>query len=147
MMQTTDVRDAALGAVNQSKSFIGRQVDARTTQIGQQIGGVADDLRHVGDQLRQNAAVGGAATYVDQGADAIERVGRYLETSNSDQLVRDLESLARAQPWAFATGAMVLGFAAARFLKTSSARRYYDSYDAGYGDPTGIRSGGQRYAT
>ena len=74
-MQTTDVRETAQNAVNQGKSLLGKQVDDRTTQIGQQIGSVAQDLRNVGDQLRQSGAVGAAAGYVDQGADLVERLG------------------------------------------------------------------------
>jgi len=175
-MQTTDVRETAQNALNQGKSLLGKQVDDRSTQIGQQIGSVAQDLRNVGDQLRQSGTVGAAAGYVDQGADLIERVGRYLEDADSDRLIGDLENYARRQPWAIAAAALVAGFAASRFLKTSSARRYRgagddasygstggyggggSSYgdttyrgatygDTTYGDGTGIRTGGERYAT
>lgn len=166
-MQTTDVRETAQNAVNQGKSLLGKQVDDRTTQFGQQIGSVAQDLRNVGDQLRQSGTVGLAAGYVDQGADLVDRIGKYLQDADSDRLIGDLENYARKQPWLIAGGALVLGFAASRFLKTSSARRYRGS-DAGtyggssyagssyggsssgvtgYGDATGVRSGGTRYAT
>ncbi|HEV3086908.1 MAG TPA: hypothetical protein VGX96_06745 [Candidatus Elarobacter sp.] len=125
-MQTQDVREAAQGAVNQSKSFLSKQVDERSTQIGQQIESVAQDLRRVSEQLRRSGTVGAAATYVDQGVELIERVARYLEEADGERLVADLENIARQQPWAVAGGALVLGFAASRFLKTSSVRRYRD---------------------
>lgn len=155
MMQTTDVREAARGAVKQSKSFIARQVDERTTQAGARIGTVAQDMRNVGDQLRRNETIGAAADYVDQGADVVDRLGRYLQDASSEQMIDDLERLARKQPWAIATSALVLGFAVSRFLKTSSARRYRAGFETGddlgysstYDTPTGIRSGGERYAT
>jgi hypothetical protein len=200
-MQTTDVRETAQKAVDQSKSFLGKQVDDRTTQIGQQIGSVAQELRSVGDQLKQSPIAGPVAGYVDQGVGYVERLGQYLESADSDRLIGDLEGFARQQPWAVAAGALVLGFAASRFLKTSSARRYrstsgtgtsYGTTGSGYGatgtgygtgsgygttatgssygttgsgtlgttgtgdaydtvtdatDTTGIRSGGERYAT
>ncbi|MEA2718264.1 MAG: hypothetical protein QOJ39_128 [Candidatus Eremiobacteraeota bacterium] len=173
-MQTTDVRETAQNAVNQGKSLLGKQVDDRSTMIGQQIGSVAQDLRNVGDQLRQSGTVGLAAGYVDQGAELVERLGQYLQDADSERLIGDLENYARKQPWAIAAAALVLGFAASRFLKTSSARRYrgYDdsegggssygasgtSYGSGskygssygettYGDGTGVRTGGTRYAT
>lgn len=191
-MQTTDVRETAQQAVDQSKSFLGKQVDDRTTQIGQQIGSVAQELRSVGDQLKQSPLAGPVAGYVDQGVGYVERLGQYLQDADSDRLVGDLESFARQQPWAVAAGALVLGFAASRFLKTSSSRRYrstggtygssgdyggaygtsgltgYGSTSTGTGtgtgygaagtggtsygttdtsDTTGIRSGGERYAT
>lgn len=196
-MQTTDVRQTAQQAVDQSKSFLGKQVDDKTTEIGQQIGSVAQELRSVGDQLKQSPIAGPVAGYVDQGVGYVERLGQYLQDADSDRLIGDLEGFARQQPWAVAAGALVLGFAASRFLKTSSTRRYRaGSYDAasgtyggtgagygtsgtGYGgtsygstgggtadtgfaatgirsgaadttdttDTTGIRSGGERYAT
>jgi hypothetical protein len=183
-MQTTDVRETAQNAVNQGKSLLSKQVDERTTQIGQQIGSVAQELRNVGDQLRQSGPAGLAAGYVDQAAELVDRFGGYLQDADSERLIADLETIARKNPWGIAAGALVLGFAASRFLKTSSARRYrgYDdgsqyggttssyggtSYggetggyggnaggyggstygDTTYGERTGVRSGGGRYAT
>ncbi len=135
-MQTTDVREAAQSAVDQSKTFLNRQVDERSTLIGQQVGSVAQELRHVGEQLGQTGIAGPVTSYVSQGADLVERLGRYLEDADSERLISDLEAIARRQPWAIAAAALVLGFAASRFLKTSSTRRYRagdDGYGAGYG--------------
>lgn len=129
-MQTTDVRETAQNAVNQGKSFLGKQVDERSTVIGQQIGSLAQDLRSVGDHLRESGT-GGAAGYVDQGAELVERVARYLQDADSDRLIGDLEQYARQQPLAIAGAALVLGFAASRFLKTSSVRRYATAYGGG----------------
>jgi hypothetical protein len=140
-MQTTDVRETAQNAVNQGKSFLGKQVDERSTVIGQQIGSVAQDLRNVGDQLRESGTVGGAAGYVDQGAELVDKLANYLQDADSDRLIGDLEDYARRQPWAIAGAALVLGFAASRFLKTSSVRRYSSTYG------TTTAYGGGRYAT
>jgi hypothetical protein len=141
-MQTTDVREAAAQALAGSKSFLGKQVDERSTMIGQQIETVAHDLRNVGDQLRTTGVAGGAANYVDRGADLVDRFGHYLQDADSDRLIADLEEYARRAPWAVAAGALMLGFAASRFLKTSSARRYHGS--AAYGSSYGARTS---YAT
>jgi hypothetical protein len=123
-MQTHDVRATAQHAVNQSKSFLTKQVDERSTLVGEQIGSLADDLRSVGDRLRRNGAGNVLPGYVDRGAALIDGLGTYLHDADSDRLLGDLESAARRQPWAFAAGALALGFASSRFLKTSSARRY-----------------------
>lgn len=144
----TDVRETAQNAVNQGKTFVTRQIDDRTTQIGQQVGSVAQELRKVGDQLRESGPAGLAADYVDQGADAVDRVGRYLQDADTDRLVADLENIARQQPWAVAAGALVLGFVASRFLKTSSARRYREGageYAAAYGSASYGDYGGSTY--
>lgn len=142
-MDKAGVREAASDAANRSKSFINRQVDERTTQLGQQMRSVGSDLHNVGAHLRDNPTLGAVADLVDQGAGAVESVGRYLQDADADRLVGDLENVARRQPWALARTAVVVGFGAARFLKSSSARRYAadserdDSYDGG----------GGRYAT
>ncbi len=141
-MQTTDVRQTAQQAVDQSKSFLGKQVDGKTTEIGQQIGSVAQELRSVGDQLKQSPIAGPVAGYVDQGVGYVERLGQYLQDADSDRLVGDLETFARQQPWAVAAGALILGFAASRFLKSSSTRRYRTgSYDAASGTYGGTGAG------
>ncbi len=152
-MQTTDVRQTAQQAVDQSKSFLGKQVDDKTTEIGQQIGSVAQELRSVGDQLKQSPIAGPVTGYVDQGVEYVERLGQYLQDADSDRLLGDLENFARQQPWAVAAGALVLGFAASRFLKTSSARRYrsgsYGASGGSYGGGTGSHgiSSGTAYGT
>jgi hypothetical protein len=154
-MQTTDVRQTAQQAVDQSKSFLGKQVDSKTTEIGQQIGSVAQDLRSVGDQLKQTPVAGPVANYVDQGVEYVERLGQYLQDADSDRLIGDLENFARQQPWAVAASALVLGFAASRFLKASSTRRYRSggygasggTYGAGYGGTSGYGSTGSGYGT
>ena len=128
-MQSSDVRDAAREAVTQSKSFVSRQLHQQTAQWGEQIESVAQDLRNVSGQLRESPTAGIAATYVDQGADAIEQLGRYLGDVDLDRLLIDAESFARRQPLVVAGGALVLGFAASRFIKSSSARRYYEAGD------------------
>jgi len=147
-MQTTDVRETAQNAVNQGKSLLGKQVDERTTQIGQQIGSVAQELRNVGDQLRQSGPVGLAAGYVDQAAELVDRFGGYLQDADSEQLMTDLEAIARKNPWGIAAGALLLGFAASRFLKTSAARRYrgYDEdASASYGGGSSYGAGNTGY--
>jgi hypothetical protein len=126
-MDTTDVGEAAQSAMRQSKSLVSRQVEQRAHQLGAQIGSVAEDLRGVSLQLRQNDTLGVAATYVDRGAELVDSFARYLRRTDADHLMRDAESIARSQPWAFAAGSMVAGFAAARFLKASSARRYREN--------------------
>lgn len=130
-METTDFSETP-GGENQATSFVRRQVESWTTQLGVRIGSVASDMHNVAGELRQNPALGIAAGAVDQGAEMVERFGRYVQETDAQRLLRDMDTLARRQPLAVASGAMIAGFAAARLLKTSSARRY---------------GGGERYAT
>ena len=164
-MDTTDVREAARSAVNQSKSFVTRLVDERTRQLGEQIGTTARDLRKVSDDLRQSATLAPLAEYADQGATLVDRLAGYLAGADAERLLGDLENLARRQPWAIAAGAAALGFAGSRFLKTSSARRYrssvgelgaegtslsgpsYGAASAPYGTSPGYGGAGATYGT
>jgi hypothetical protein len=144
-MQATDVLETAKNAMNQPKSFLTKQLEERTHQVGHQIESVANDLHSVSRQLRQSQTVAPAAEYVDQGAQTIERVGRYLEDADSERLIADLESIARRQPWVMALGALMVGFSTSRLMKVSSARRNRDG-DTSYGDAAyGGTNGGIPY--
>lgn len=64
------------------------------------------------------------AKAAERTADQAERVGGWLERSSGDDILRGVEEFGRRQPLAAAAAGVALGFAAARFLKASSAERY-----------------------
>jgi hypothetical protein len=99
------------------------QIDQRSTELGHRVGSTADDIRTVGQQLREQGK-DHPAKLADQAAGHVERVGSWLRDSDSDRLLSDVEDFGRRQPWAFALGGLVVGIAAARFLKASSTQRY-----------------------
>jgi ElaB/YqjD/DUF883 family membrane-anchored ribosome-binding protein len=99
------------------------QVDQRSTEAGQKVGGFASDVRSVGDQLRQQGK-DRPAKLADQAADRAERLGRYLTQSDAERILSDVEDFGRRQPWAVIAGGAALGLVASRFLKASSSRRY-----------------------
>jgi hypothetical protein len=76
-----------------------------------------------GRSTRAGRSVFGAT---GQAADGIERLGSYLERQSGEGLMRDVESFARRRPWMLAGIGMVVGVAAARFVKASSEQRYGD---------------------
>jgi hypothetical protein len=106
------------------------QVDQRSTQAGQQVNTVADDVRSVAGELR-NQGKDKPAQYAEQAAERVQSVGQWLERSDGDQLLSDVENFARRNPWAVAAGGLVLGLAASRFLKASSSERYRASLSNG----------------
>jgi hypothetical protein len=106
------------------------QVDQRSTQAGQQVNTVADDVRTVAGELR-NQGKDKPAQYAEQAAERVQSVGQWLERSDGDQLLADVENFARRNPWAVAAGGLVLGLAASRFLKASSSERYRASLSNG----------------
>lgn len=140
-MHQSDIHDAASQAVERSKSFLSGQIDQRSTHVGRAISATADDLRQVGDEMRRSGSIGSAAALADRGAEFIDRIGRYLQDADSDRLIADIESFGRQRPWAVAAGALLVGFAASRVLKASSARRY-----RGGTSTYGSREGASSYA-
>jgi len=107
----------------EARDRVRSELDTRSTDVGVQLQGAADAMRRSGTQLRQegNDRPAQVTEYMAQKA---ERLGRYLSDANSDQMLRDVESFARRQPWLVAAGGATLGFIASRFLKASSSNRY-----------------------
>jgi hypothetical protein len=132
--QTTEVaQEKARGAAEQARGRFRDQVDQRSTQAGERLGSTAADVRSVADELHRQGR-DTPARMVEQVAGQADRAADYLKAASGDRILRDVEDVARSKPWAVAAGGLALGFAASRFLKASSSRRYHAA-QAGY--PTG----------
>jgi hypothetical protein len=116
-------KDKAREQAQQAKGALRSQVDQRSTEAGEKVGGMASDVRSVGDQLREQGK-DQPAKLADQAADRAERLGSYLQDNDADRILGDLEDFGRRQPWAVVAGGVALGLVASRFLKASSSRRY-----------------------
>lgn len=116
-------KEQAQQVAGQARDQARTQVDQRSTQAGQQIKTQASDIRTVSEQLREQGKEG-PAKIAEQAADRAERLGSYLEESDADRILHDVEDFARQKPWAVIAGGIALGFAASRFLKASQQDRY-----------------------
>lgn len=116
-------KEKAHSLAGQTQDRIREQVGERSTQAGERVGSTAQDIRAVGSELR-NQGKEGPAKLAEQTADRIDRAGTYLRDSDADRILNDVEDFGRSRPWAMLAGAVVVGFAAARFLKASSRERY-----------------------
>jgi ElaB/YqjD/DUF883 family membrane-anchored ribosome-binding protein len=125
----------------QAGERVRQELDVRSTQAGEQVTTTADAIRRVGQQLRQESNEG-PAKYADQVAERVERLGSYLTQANADRLLRDVENLARRQPWLAAFGGAAIGFLASRFVKASSAQRYEEFYGANGAGQLALPPGG-----
>jgi hypothetical protein len=132
-------KETAQNVVSQAQNTVREQVDQRTTEAGERIGSTAEDIRSVGQELR-NQSKEGPANIAEQAADRIDRAAGYLRDSDGDRILNDVEDFGRRQPWAVLAGAVVVGLAAARFLKASSRERYSSRQSSrtatGYASPT-----------
>jgi IMP dehydrogenase/GMP reductase len=119
---TGQVQEASKEIGKRAKDRVRQEIDRRATDAGSQVRSVADGLRQASADLRKegNPSIAGVA---ETAADRIDGVATYLTESDADRLLRDLDALARRQPYLVIAGAFVLGVFGARFLKASSPRR------------------------
>jgi hypothetical protein len=106
-----EVRDRARSLADQQKqAAVGR------------VEGIAHALRTASDELRDQGQPM-VAEYSRYAAEGLESMARSLDRREVGDFVDGIEQFARERPVAFLGGAMVAGFALARFMKSSSARR------------------------
>src|SRR5918997_2947471 len=94
-------QDKAREAAGQARGRVSEEVDRRSTQAGEQVTSNAGDARSVAEELRKQGKEK-PARYVEQAADRAERLGGYLQESDRDRILPDVEDFARRNPWAVA---------------------------------------------
>jgi len=120
-----DIREQVQEQARQAEVKLRDEMDRRTTEFGDQLTSVASAMRRGTEDLRTEGK-DEAAMLMERGAEQVDRLGRYLTDANGDQMMRDVEDFGRKRPGMLAFGGLVLGFAAARFLRASSERRSRD---------------------
>lgn len=95
------------------------EADVRSTQAGEQVGSLGDAMHGASQQLRdQGNDV--PAVLTDQVATRVEQLGRYLRETDGREILDDVQTFAREQPWLVAAVGLAAGVAAARLLKASA---------------------------
>ena len=126
------------GLMNRVKESATAQLAGQKDRGTDALGTVAQAIRQSTQRLRdeQHESI---ATFVDRAADQIEGWSRRLREKDVDELLGDVQRLARRQPAVFIGSAFALGLVGARFLKSSRQDEYrYGSesrraqYRAGY---------------
>ena len=125
--QVAQGANQVVGQVQQGAGHLAAQVQqttqaqlaAQKVQAAGALGGIAQTVRQVGDQMRQSGQAP-LAQYADGAAHQIEQTSHYLNNSSVEQLVGDLERFARRQPAIFIAGGLLVGLAAARFLRSTT---------------------------
>jgi hypothetical protein len=107
------LRDQAGATLRQATRSAGAKLDAQKETAASGLGNFAHALRKAGSETD------GAGRFADMAADRLEQLSNSLRNKDLDSLVGEAESFARRQPVAFFGAAMVAGFLAVRFLKSS----------------------------
>jgi ElaB/YqjD/DUF883 family membrane-anchored ribosome-binding protein len=132
--QASELADAAKDAASQATDRIKETVDEKRGAGAEYIGNLAEAMRRASREFDTELPIAGK--YIRKAANQVEGFSDSIRSGDFDDLIRSAQSFARRQPTAFLGLAALAGFAAVRFLKSSS-----DSTRSPY--PEGMRS---RYA-
>jgi hypothetical protein len=111
-----EVKDKAQG-------FIIGQIDAGSKQFGGLLENKIESIRTVGDTLRERGETG-PSQVAGMAADRLGAVAAYFSNTGGEQIVADVEGLARKNPLLTIGAGVVAGLFAARLLKASAGHRY-----------------------
>jgi hypothetical protein len=115
------------GIVNRIKESATAQLTSQKDRGTDALGRVAEAVRSSTQKLRDERHET-VASYVDKAADQIETWSRSLREKDVNELLSDVQRLARRKPAVFIGSAFALGLVGARFFKSSRQRNEY-----GYG--------------
>lgn len=132
----TEAHSRAGGALDEARgeaSKLAEQARRRAELAAEEYKSRAADQGHsMADRLRAAGQEFGSGSlpdrYVGRMADSLSDAADAFSRKDLGSLIADSASFARRNPAAFVGGAMLLGFAAARFLKASKHDRQYE-YD------------------
>jgi hypothetical protein len=121
----TAAKDMASDATDRVKSAMTAQKTAGADYLGT----IAQAVQRSAGQF--DSDVPQAAQYIRQAAGQIESVANAVRQRDMRELVGEVQEFARRQPTLFFGGAVVLGFAALRFLKSAAPTRQHGTSAGG----------------
>jgi hypothetical protein len=110
--------DAALDMANSAKDKVEAAVSERKSVGADYIGSIAQATERAAHEFE--AELPQAARYIRQASAQIQGVADTVRERDVRELVGEVQDFARRQPTLFFGGAVVLGFAALRFLKSTA---------------------------
>ena len=127
--QVSNVAESAKGLASQAGEKLLSSVEEQKAAGADFVSGVAGAVRRAATEFDKD--VPQAAQYIRLAADQISTVSDAFRRRDLNQLVADIQGFARRQPTAFLGAAVLAGFAAVRFLKTSTAGANVSSRSTG----------------
>jgi len=114
----SDFVDAAKDVASQATDKLKQTVDGQKSASAEYVGSLAETFRRAAREFDSDLPIAG--TYIRKAASQVEGVAATIGTGNFKDLVRGAQSFARRQPTAFLGMAVLVGFGAVRFLKSSA---------------------------
>jgi uncharacterized phage infection (PIP) family protein YhgE len=115
--RASEAMDAAKDMASQATDKLQQAVDGQKNAGADYIGNLADTMRRAAREFDHDLPIAGA--YIRKAAAQIEGVSDQIKTGNFSDLVSGAQDFARRQPTAFLGLAVLAGFGAVRFLKSS----------------------------
>jgi hypothetical protein len=97
-----------------------RLVTRQKRRVARELQSIGESIHHAATELRKGP-LDGIGRYADVAAERVARVSRRLKERDLEELVEEVEQVARRQPRWFLGGMFAAGFVLARFIKASSA--------------------------
>jgi gas vesicle protein len=116
--RASDAMDAAKDMASQATDKLKQTVDDQKNRGADYVGNLADTMRRAAREFDHDLPIAGA--YIRKAASQIEGVSDQIKTGNFSDLVSGAQAFARRQPTAFLGLAVLAGFGAVRFLKSSA---------------------------
>jgi len=114
----SDFVDAAKDMASQTTDKLKQTVDGQKTAGADYVGNLADTMRRAAREFDADLPIAGR--YIRKAASQVEGVSDSIKTGDFSDLVRGAQAFARRQPTAFLGLAVLAGFGAVRFLKSSA---------------------------
>lgn len=129
----TQIKEGAQQALHAGQEYAGQAVEVATSKaksalteqkdvLAKGFTDTAQILKQNSDSFRQQGVGAFVGPYIDQAVQKLTDVGTTIQNKEIEEVIRDTEQFGRTQPGWFLTAAVLLGFLAARFLKSSSAQ-------------------------
>jgi hypothetical protein len=112
------VRESSTQLGSTARGWMQQEADQRTSAISSQARTIADAMHQTSSKLDAEGQPQ-AARMTGMVADRVQRAADYLDQTDGQRLMDDVQDMARRNPWAFAAAGLVVGFAASRFMKAS----------------------------
>jgi gas vesicle protein len=142
--QASDLMDVAKNVASQTTDKFKQTVDGQKNAGAEYVGSLADAIRRAAREFDSELPIAG--TYIRKAASQVEGVSDSIRAGNFNDLVRGAQSFARRQPTAFLGLAVLAGFGAVRFLKSSADSSENASSHPTRGEPVAGNTTGGSYA-
>ena len=116
--QASELADAAKNVASQATDRLKEKVSEQRGAGAEYVGSLAETIRRAAREFDTDLPIAGK--YIRKAAAQVENVSDSIRTGDINDLVSSAQSFARRQPTAFLGMAVLAGFAAVRFLKSSS---------------------------